>query len=80
MAFDRSGRHTCLTGCREGGLTYAHRARQEFAEGSVRFMMWEDLAARFALRIAMMPTFTTYFCGPLVACSINVTQILRWIW
>ena len=47
-------------------LTYAHRARQELAEGQRALHDVEDLQ-RGSLRIAMMPTFTTYFVGPLVA-------------
>lgn len=63
---DRSGRHTCLTDAGKVWLTYAHRARQELAEGQRALHDVEDLQ-RGSLRIAMMPTFTTYFVGPLVA-------------
>lgn len=66
LLFDRSGRHTRLTDAGTVWLTYARRALQELAEGQRALHDVEDLQ-RGSLRIAMMPTFTSYFMGPLVA-------------
>ncbi|AUW14295.1 transcriptional regulator CynR [Klebsiella michiganensis] len=64
--FDRSGRNTCLTDAGKVWLIYARRALRELAEGQRALHDVEDLQ-RGTLRVAMMPTFTHYFMGPLVA-------------
>ncbi|MDP1323921.1 LysR substrate-binding domain-containing protein, partial [Klebsiella pneumoniae] len=45
---------------------YARRVLQGLAEGQRALNDVEDLQ-RGTLRVAMMPTFTTYFMGPLAA-------------
>ncbi|MFQ9621397.1 MAG: transcriptional regulator CynR [Enterobacteriaceae bacterium] len=64
--FDRSGRNTCLTDAGKVWLIYARRALRELAEGQRALHDVDDLQ-RGTLRVAMMPTFTHYFMGPLVA-------------
>ncbi|MEX0566876.1 transcriptional regulator CynR [Raoultella terrigena] len=63
--FDRSARSIRLTDAGEVWLIYARRALQDLAEGKRAIHDVEDLQ-RGTLRVAMMPTFTTYFMGPLV--------------
>ncbi|MGE0968823.1 transcriptional regulator CynR (plasmid) [Klebsiella sp. WOUb02] len=63
--FDRSSRSVRLTDAGEVWLIYARRALQDLAEGKRAIHDVEDLQ-RGTLRVAMMPTFTTYFMGPLV--------------
>ena len=64
--FDRSGRNTRLTDSGKVWLIYARRVLQGLAEGQRALNDVEDLQ-RGTLRVAMMPTFTTYFMGPLAA-------------
>ncbi|PLP32368.1 transcriptional regulator CynR, partial [Klebsiella michiganensis] len=64
--FDRSGRNTCLTDAGKVWLIYARRALRELAEGQRALHDVDDLQ-RGTLRVAVMPTFTHYFMGPLVA-------------
>lgn len=64
--FDRSGRNTRLTDAGEVYLQYVCRAFQELDEGKRAIHDVEDLS-RGSLRVAVTPTFTTYFIGPLVA-------------
>lgn len=64
--FDRSGRNTRLTDAGAVWLIYARRTLQGLAEGQRALHDVEDLL-RGTLRIAMIPTFTTWFIGPLVA-------------
>ncbi len=63
--FDRSARSIRLTDAGEVWLIYARRALQDLAEGNRAIHDVEDLQ-RGTLRVAMMPTFATYFMGPLV--------------
>lgn len=64
--FDRSGRNTRLTDAGTVWLIYARRVLQGLAEGQRALHDVEDLQ-RGTLRVAMTPTFTTYFMGPLAA-------------
>ncbi|HHG8775180.1 TPA: transcriptional regulator CynR [Raoultella planticola] len=64
--FDRSGRSTRLTDAGEVWLIYARRVLRDLAEGRRALHDVDDLQ-RGTLRVAMTPTFTTYFMGPLVA-------------
>ncbi|VFS79316.1 Cyn operon transcriptional activator [Raoultella planticola] len=63
LLFDRSGRQIRLTDSGEVWLTYARRVLQELEEGKRALLEVEDLQ-RGTLRVAMTPTFTTYFMGP----------------
>lgn len=78
--FDRSGRHTRLTDAGEAWLIYARRVMQDLEEGRRAIHDVEDLQ-RGSLRVAMTPTFTTYFMGPLVAAFYqhypNITLTMR---
>lgn len=64
--FDRSGRNTRLTDAGEVYLRYARNALQALEEGKRAIHDVEDLS-RGSLRVAVTPTFTAYFIGPLVA-------------
>ncbi|EMZ5812734.1 transcriptional regulator CynR [Klebsiella aerogenes] len=64
--FDRSGRHIHLTDAGEVFLQYARQAFQLLDEGQRAIHDVEDLS-RGSLRIAVTPTFTSYFVVPLVA-------------
>ncbi|MFK3706424.1 LysR family cyn operon transcriptional activator [Raoultella sp. BIGb0138] len=64
--FDRSGRTTRLTDAGEVWLIYARRVLRDLAEGRRALHDVDDLQ-RGTLRVAMTPTFTSYFMGPLVA-------------
>ncbi|MGG8274325.1 transcriptional regulator CynR [Klebsiella sp. 141161] len=64
--FDRSGRYIHLTDAGEVFLQYAHQAFQLLDEGQRAIHDVEDLS-RGSLRIAVTPTFTSYFVVPLVA-------------
>ncbi|RQS06222.1 transcriptional regulator CynR [Burkholderia sp. Bp9002] len=63
--FDRTGRATRLTDAGEVYFRYAQRALQGLEEGRRAIHDVGDLS-RGALRIAVTPTFTAYFIGPLV--------------
>ncbi|VUS65338.1 transcriptional regulator CynR [Klebsiella spallanzanii] len=63
--FERSGRNTRLTDAGSVWLIYARRTLQGLAEGQRALHDVEDLQ-RGTLRVAMTPTFTTWFMGPLV--------------
>lgn len=76
LLFDRSGRQIRLTDSGEVWLTYARRVLQELEEGKRALLDVEDLQ-RGTLRVAMTPTFTTYFMGPLVAAFISVIRTSR---
>ncbi|VTN03970.1 Cyn operon transcriptional activator [Raoultella ornithinolytica] len=80
LLFDRSGRQIRLTDSGEVWLTYARRVLQELEEGKRALLDVEDLQ-RGTLRVAMTPTFTTYFMGPLVAAFYqrypNITLTMR---
>ena len=62
--FDRSGRTIRLTDA--GEVWYASRALQELGAGKRAIHDVADLT-RGSLRIAVTPTFTSYFIGPLMA-------------
>ncbi|MFW0765262.1 transcriptional regulator CynR [Trabulsiella odontotermitis] len=64
--FDRSGRNTRLTDAGEVYLRYARNALQALEEGKRAIHDVEDLS-RGSLRVAVTPTFTAYFIGPLMA-------------
>ncbi|EHK0944076.1 TPA: transcriptional regulator CynR [Citrobacter farmeri] len=64
--FDRSGRTTRLTDAGEVYLRYARSALQALEEGKRAIHDVEDLS-RGALRVAVTPTFTAWFIGPLLA-------------
>lgn len=64
--FERSGRNTRLTDVGEVYLHYVRRAFQALDEGKRAIHDLEDLN-RGTLRIAVTPTFTLYYIGPLVA-------------
>lgn len=64
--FDRSGRHIHLTDAGEVFLQYARQAFQLLDEGQRAIHDVADLS-RGSLRIAVTPTFTSYFVVPLVA-------------
>lgn len=64
--FDRSGRHIHLTDAGEVFLQYARQAFQLLDEGQRAIHDVEDLS-RGSLRIAVTPTFMSYFVVPLVA-------------
>lgn len=64
--FDRSGRATRLTDAGEVYFRYARRAQQDLEAGRRAIHDVQDLS-RGTLRIAVMPTFTAYLLGPLVA-------------
>ncbi|RQR58824.1 transcriptional regulator CynR [Burkholderia sp. Bp9126] len=63
--FDRTGRATRLTDAGEVYFRYAQRALQGLEEGRRAIHDVGDLS-RGSLRIAVTPTFTAYFIGPLV--------------
>ncbi|WP_431823798.1 transcriptional regulator CynR [Burkholderia sp. F1] len=63
--FDRTGRTTRLTDAGEVYFRYARRALQGLEEGKRAIHDVGDLS-RGSLRIAVTPTFTSYFIGPLV--------------
>ena len=63
--FDRSGRTTRLTDAGEVYLQYVLRASRELREATRAIHDLSDLS-RGSLRIAITPTFTTYFVGPVV--------------
>ena len=64
--FDRSGRTIRLTDAGEVYLRYARSALQALEEGKRAFHDVEDLS-RGSLRVAVTPTFTAWFIGPLLA-------------
>lgn len=64
--FDRSGRNTRLTDAGEVYLRYARNALRALEEGKRAIHDVEDLS-RGSLRVAVTPTFTAYFIGPLMA-------------
>ncbi|WP_237386537.1 transcriptional regulator CynR [Xenorhabdus sp. Sc-CR9] len=64
--FDRTGRNTRLTDTGEVYVQYVRRAFQCLEEGKRAIHDVEDLS-RGTLRIAVTPTFTNYFIGPLFA-------------
>ena len=64
--FDRSGRTIRLTDAGEVWRQYASRALQELGAGKRAIHDVADLT-RGSLRIAVTPTFTSYFIGPLMA-------------
>lgn len=64
--FDRSGRHIQLTDVGEVWLRYAKNALRALEEGKRAIHDVEDLS-RGALRVAVTPTFTAWFVGPLMA-------------
>lgn len=64
--FDRSGRHIRLTDAGEVYLNYARRALQALKEGRRAIHDVDDLSCG-SLSIAMTPTFTAWFIGPLLA-------------
>ncbi|KFC06879.1 Cyn operon transcriptional activator [Trabulsiella guamensis ATCC 49490] len=64
--FDRTGRNTRLTDAGEAWLRYARNALQALEEGKRAIHDVEDLS-RGSLRVAVTPTFTAYFIGPLIA-------------
>ncbi len=64
--FDRSGRTIRLTDAGEVWRQYASRALQELGAGKRAIDDVADLT-RGSLRIAVTPTFTSYFIGPLMA-------------
>ncbi|POT59902.1 transcriptional regulator CynR [Citrobacter amalonaticus] len=78
--FDRSGRTTRLTDAGEVYLGYARHALQSLEEGKRAIHDVEDLS-RGSLRVAVTPTFTAYFIGPLIAAFYrrypNVTLQIR---
>ncbi|EDT38017.1 transcriptional regulator CynR [Burkholderia ambifaria] len=63
--FDRTGRATCLTDAGEVYFRFARRARQDLEEGKRAIHDVVDLSCG-SLRVAVTPTFTTYFIGPLI--------------
>lgn len=63
--FDRSGRTTRLTDAGEVYLQYVLRASRELREATRAIHDLSNLS-RGSLRIAITPTFTTYFVGPVV--------------
>jgi len=63
--FDRSGKTTRLTDAGEAYFHYAHRALRDLEEGKRAIHDVGDLS-RGSLRIAVTPTFTSYYIGPLV--------------
>ncbi|RAW96534.1 MULTISPECIES: transcriptional regulator CynR [unclassified Photorhabdus] len=63
--FDRSGRTVRLTDAGEVYTSYARRALQDLDAGQRAIHDVQDLS-RGLLRLAMTPTFTTYFIGPWV--------------
>lgn len=64
--FDRSGRTIRLTDAGEVWRQYASRALQELGAGKRAIHDVADLT-RGSLRVAVTPTFTSYFIGPLMA-------------
>lgn len=64
--FDRSGRTIRLTDAGEVYLRYARSALQALEEGKRAIHDVEDLS-RGSLRVAVTPTFTAWFIGPLLA-------------
>jgi LysR family cyn operon transcriptional activator len=64
--FDRSGRTTCLTDAGVVWLSYARRVLRDLEEGKRALYEVENLQ-RGTLRVAMTPTFTNWFIGPLIA-------------
>lgn len=72
--FDRSGRHIHLTDAGEVFLQYARQAFQLLDEGQRAIHDVEDLS-RGSLRIAVTPTFTSYFVVPLVAEFLSLIHI-----
>lgn len=64
--FDRSGRKTRLTDAGEVYLHYARSALRALEEGKRAMHDVEDLS-RGSLRVAVTPTFTAWFIGPLLA-------------
>ncbi|KER03010.1 transcriptional regulator [Photorhabdus temperata subsp. temperata Meg1] len=60
--FDRSGRSVRLTDAGEVYTSYARRALQDLNAGKRAIHDVQDLS-RGLLRLAMTPTFTTYFIG-----------------
>lgn len=64
--FDRSGRKTRLTDAGEVYLRYARSALRALEEGKRAMHDVEDLS-RGSLRVAVTPTFTAWFIGPLLA-------------
>lgn len=64
--FDRSGRKIRLTDTGEVYLHYVRQAFQVLNEGKRAIHDIEDLS-RGSLRIAVTPSFITYFIGPLIA-------------
>ena len=63
--FDRTGRATCLTDAGEVYFRYVRRALQDLEEGKRAIHDVVDLSCG-SLRVAVTPTFTTYFIGPLI--------------
>lgn len=64
--FDRSGRQIRLTDAGDVWRQYATRALQELGAGKRAIHDVADLT-RGSLRVAVTPTFTSYFIGPLMA-------------
>jgi LysR family cyn operon transcriptional activator len=64
--FDRSGRTTRLTDAGVVWLSYAQRVLRDLEEGKRALYEVENLQ-RGTLRVAMTPTFTNWFIGPLIA-------------
>ncbi|PFG55263.1 LysR family transcriptional regulator [Vibrio sp. ES.051] len=65
VLFDRSGRKIRLTDAGEVYARYARRSLQDLEEGLRAIHDVADLS-RGNLRIAITPTFSTYFIGPLI--------------
>lgn len=63
--FDRSGRNIKLTDAGEVYAIYARKALRDLEEGKRAIHDVQNLRSG-ALRIAITPTFTTYFIGPLI--------------
>jgi len=64
--FDRNGRTIQLTDAGEVWLRYAQRVTQALEEGKRAIHDVEDLS-RGSLRVAVTPTFTAWFTGPVLA-------------
>ncbi|WP_232441021.1 transcriptional regulator CynR [Burkholderia ubonensis] len=65
LLFDRTGRATHLTEAGEVYFRFARRALQDLEEGKRAIHDVVDLSCG-SLRVAVTPTFTTYFIGPLI--------------
>lgn len=78
--FDRTGHATCLTDAGEVYFRFALRALQDIEEETRAIRDVVDLSCS-SLRVAVTPTFTTYFIGPLIesfhALNPDITLAIR---